>query len=73
MAKKTKLTPYDPDKYRDELNKAAWEESGAKTTWELINWLSEQQRIFREAAEARGLSLLDYAIEVKRKQAQSHG
>jgi hypothetical protein len=71
MAKKTKLTPYDPDKYRDELNRAAWEKSGAKTTKELFSWLSEQQRKLREAAAASGLSMIEYIIAEKKAQAQA--
>jgi hypothetical protein len=74
MAKKIKLEPgYDPDKYRDELNQSIWKDSGYKTGKEFCDWYREKLRNFREAAETRGMSLLEYAIELKRGQAQTNG
>jgi len=35
---------WDPDKYRDDLCKASWKRSGAKTTWEHLLFLQEQSR-----------------------------
>jgi hypothetical protein len=69
MAKKIKLTPYDPDKYRDELSRDAWKESGYKTSEEYSKWHLEEMREFREAVQASGLSMIEYAIQEKSKQA----
>jgi hypothetical protein len=73
MAKKIKLTPYDPDKYRDELNQSVWEESGFKTGKEYSDWFDERLRKFEEDVKASGLSILDYVMALKIKQAQENG
>jgi hypothetical protein len=71
MAKKMKLTPYDPDKYRDELNRASWEESGCKTTEEYFKWMLEQERKLREAAAASGLSIIEFIIAERKAKAKT--
>jgi hypothetical protein len=62
MGKKIKLTPYDPDKYRDRLNKRLWKESGCKTAEEFSDWHFRRLHKLEEDLKASGLGVVDFIL-----------
>jgi hypothetical protein len=63
---------WDPDKYREYLNKKAWKESGATNSDEFFTWHKEQMKQFREDVKASGLSYGEYMIAFKTAQEQAN-
>jgi TRAP-type C4-dicarboxylate transport system substrate-binding protein len=59
---------WTPDKYRDDLCRRRWKESGAKTREEFWKWIEARERKLTEDAEAAGLSIVDYIIAQKTAQ-----
>jgi hypothetical protein len=71
--KKIKLEKgWDPDKYRDDLCRRRWKESGAKNLDEFQQWRREQERKLKEAVEASGMGYLEYLIAERKAATQAN-
>jgi hypothetical protein len=69
MAKKIKVEDdWDPDKFRDDLCRRRWIESGATTYEEYVKWHTEKLRKFQDDVKASGLSYGEYMIAFKTAQ-----